>query len=179
MAFLAPVGAWLASSAGAATIGVAGLGLGAYGAIKGAEATRKQAAAEQVAAGFEADQLELRAKDTIASGSFSADRISKRAAQIMASQRAAAAAGGGDTTDGTVQAITDETIRNASMDSLLTMANAESAARADRLQAKKTRETGMRMSDVYRGRSQGQLIGAAGTILGQASQIDWGSLYGT
>lgn len=154
----------------------AGLALGAYGTIKGAEAGRKSATAERVAAGFEADQLEQRAKDTVAAGSYRSDLITKRAKQIVASQRAAAAAGGGDTTDGTIQAFTNDTIRKASMESLLEMANAESDARKDKLQAIQTRETGQRMGDVARNRARGDLIGGAGTILSGAA--DWAYRFG-
>lgn len=171
MAFLAPVGAWLASSAGAATIGGVGLGLSAYGMVKGAEAGREAATQERVAAGLEADQLEQRAKDTVASGSYRADQITKRAREIVASQRAAAAAGGGDSTDQTATAFTNDTIRKASIDSLLEMANAESDARKDKLQAIQTRETGVRMGEVIKNRARGDLIGGAGTILSGAA--DW------
>lgn len=166
MAFLAPLAPVFAG---------AGLALSAYGTAKSASANRKAATAERVAAGFEADQLEARAKDTMAAGSFRADQITKRAKQIIASQRAAAAAGGGDSTDQTATAFTDDTIRKASIDSLLEMANAESDSRKDRLQAIQTRETGQRMGEVIKNRARGDLIGGVGTILTGAA--DWADRF--
>lgn len=143
--------------------------------IKGAEAGRKQATAEGLAAEFEAGQLEQRAKDTMAGGSFRADQITKRAKSIVASQRAALAAGGGDTTDATAQAFTEDTIRKSSIDSLLEMANAESDARKDKLQAIQTRESGVRMGDIRRNQARGQLLGGAGTLL--SGVADWADKY--
>jgi len=150
---------------------VAGLGMQAYGVSEGAKAGRKSATQERVAAGFEADQLEQRAKDTVASSSYKSDVIGKRAKEIVASQRAIAAANGGDSTDQTASAFTNDTIRKASMESLLEMANAESDARKDKLQAIQTRESGVRMGDVMRNRARGDAIAGTGTILSGAA--DW------
>ena len=145
----------------AAIAGVSSVALGAYGASKSATASRKAATAERVAAGFEADQLEARAKDTIAGASFRADRLGKRAAQVLSAQRARMAQGG-DSMD--ALPISDEAISNLGMDSLLTMANAQSEAAADRLQATQTRKYGRRMSDVRRSQANGSSISAAGTL---------------
>lgn len=141
-----------------------------------AKAGRKAATNERVAAGLEADQLEQRAKDTVAGGSFRAEQITKRAKSIIAQQRAMSAAGGGDTTDATSQAFTADTLRKSSIDSLLEMANAESDARKDKLQAIQTRETGVRMGDLRRNQARGQALGDAGTILNSASS--WYETYG-
>ncbi len=164
MAFLVPVAA------------AVGIGLGVAGSIKGAEAQRKAATQERVAADFEATQLEDRAKDTVAAASFRADRIQKRAQQILSTQRAMLAANGGDTTDVTAQAITDDTIRKASLDSLLEMANAESSAQKDKLRAKMTRETGKRMSDVRRDQATGTLLSGFGDAL--SGGASWAEKYG-
>jgi len=176
VAFLAPVAAFLGSAAGASTMAGVGIGLSAYGMVESAKAGRKAATAERVASGFEADQLDQRAKDTVAAGSFRADQISKRAKEIIASQRAVAAANGGDTTDATAQAFANDTIRKASIESLLEMANAESDSRKDKLQALQTRETGQRMGNVMRNNARGQAIGQAGTILSGAA--DWAEKFG-
>ena len=160
----------------AMVVAAAGIGLQAYGMSESAKAGRKAATNERVAAGFEADQLEQRAKDTMAGGSFRAEQITKRAKSIIASQRAVAAANGGDSTDATAQAFTADTLRKSSIDSLLEMANAESDARKDKLQAIQTRETGTRMGDLRRNQARGQALGTAGTILNSAS--DWAYKYG-
>ena len=160
----------------AATAAVAGLGLGAYGASKSATSSRKAATAERVAAGFEADQLEARAKDTLAGASIQADRIGKRTSQALSTIRARSAAGGADSMD--TLSFADEAIANSSMDRLLTMANAESEAKADRLQATQTRKYGQRMSDVRRSQATGSAIGSAGSLLSSASQTDWSAFGG-
>ncbi len=125
----------------------------------------------QVAAEAEAKQLETRARQGVAVGSYNSERVTKRAAEIMSSQRAAAAAGGGDTTDATVQAITDETIRNAAMDSIMTMANAEDLARQDRYSAAVTRVTGKQQSDVYRTQSKAAKLAGTATLLGDLGNM--------
>lgn len=120
------------------------------------KASKKEAEAYQIsseraaaAAEAEAKQLDTKARHGLAVGSYNSDRIAKRAKDILATQRAMAAAGGGDTTDATVGAITDETIREAAMESLLTMAEADDIAKQDRYQAAVTRVTGKQQADSY------------------------------
>lgn len=160
----------------AIALATASLALTGYGISESAKAGRKSATQERVAAGMEADQLEQRAKDTLAASSYKSDVIGKRAKEIVASQRAIAAAGGGDSTDQTAQAFTNDTIRKASMESLLEMANAESDARKDKLQAIQTRETGVRMGDVMRNRARGDTIEGTATLLSGAA--DWADRFG-
>lgn len=130
----------------------------------------KAAAAEgqaKLASGMgEAKQLETQANREVAVGTYNADIINQRAKQILSSQRAAAAAGGGDTTDATVQAITDETIKSASVEKLMQMANAEDKARQLRFGASVARYRGASGLDSARKSASAQkMAGTANTIL--------------
>jgi len=80
------------------------------------------------AAYSEAESMDIQAGQEVAVGTHSAARIAQRAKEIMAEQRANAAAGGGSTSDATVQAIRGETVRYATLDQLLVMASAEERA---------------------------------------------------
>jgi len=133
-----------------------------------------------IAANAEAAQLETRAQQTVAVGTYNQNIIARRAKEIMATQRARAAAGGDDTTDATVQAITDETIKQASMAQLLAGAEAEDKARQDRFGAKVTRYQG---SQAYRqgklGSSAIKAAGWADTIAGISKLGDsWDATFG-
>jgi hypothetical protein len=113
----------------------------------------------------EAKQLETQAAREVAVGTYNADIINQRAKQILSSQRAAAAAGGGDTTDATVQAITDETIKSASIEKLMQMANAEDTARQLRFEATTRRYAGAT------GLQQGRLNASAQKLATTAQTI--------
>lgn len=106
-----------------------GIGTSYKASQMAAKATNAQGQAVLTAAMGEAKQLETQAEREVAVGTYNADIINQRAKQILSSQRAAAASGGGDTTDETVQAITGETVKNASLEQLLVMANAEDKAK--------------------------------------------------
>lgn len=140
-----------------------------------AKASRKAATAERVAAGDEADQLEARAKDTLATGTFVSEQIKAKAEKILSSQRAQLAAGG-DTTTGTAAEFRAEGLKNLSIDQLLTMAEASSDAAKDRKQATVTRETGRRMSDVRRSEAMATLISGTANVAGQSAS--WLEKYG-
>jgi len=98
--------------------------------------------AAKQAANAEALQLEARAKGQRAAGTYQQDRIRQRAAEIMATQRAAMAASGGTIGDGTSAAIARDTSTKASMEQLLIQAQAEDVARQDEYQAVLTRKAG-------------------------------------
>jgi hypothetical protein len=155
---------------------------GQKAARQSAKASQIEAANARVAAEAEASQLETRARQGLAVGSYNSARIQKRAAEIMASQRAAAAAGGGDTTDVTVGAITDETIREAAMESLLTMAEAEDRARQDRYGAAVRRVTGKQQSDALMQQSKAQKTGGYATLISSVGQAmgsqSWKDTFG-
>jgi hypothetical protein len=158
-----------------------------FSGFAGQKASRQQAKAHQieaanarVAAEAEALQLETRARHGLAVGTYNSQRIAKRAKEIMASQRAAAAAGGGDTTDATVQAITDETIREASMEQKLVMAEAEDRAKQDRYGAAVRRVTGKQQSDASMTQSKAAKLGGYATLLSSAGNAysSWKSEFG-
>lgn len=178
MAFLAPAATWLFSSTGLAATGVAlggaGLAMSASAASAGAKAANAAGANALFAGEAEAKQLETRAKQGVAVGSYNSDVIAARARDIISSQRARAAAGGGDTTDQTVRAITDETIKRASMEQLLTMAEAEDRARQDRYSAQVARTTGAARAESSRLEAKATRIGGAATVLSGAGQLGMG-----
>lgn len=182
MAFIIPaltaVGGFMASSAGAATLAGASLAMGAYGISASATAGRKAATAERVAADIEAQQLEARAKGTLAEGSYNADRIGKKAKEILAQRRALAAAGNNSTTDQSEMAVQADTIREASIDQLMIMAQAEDDAAKDRYGAAVRRQTGTRQSDIIRSRTRANTISGVASLVGQASQFDWTQNFG-
>lgn len=160
-------------------------GLGANEQRKGYKA--QAAAAEEagqralIAGEAEAKQLETRARQTVAVGSYNADLIKKRAESIIATQRARAAAGGGDTTDASVTAITDETVKQASMESLLTMAEAEDKARQDRYAAKVSRYAGASQNRSAQSEAKGYRAAGRATILSAVGDMvgaDWSKAFG-
>lgn len=160
-------------------------GLGANEQRKGykaqAAAALEQGQRAMLAGEAEAKQLETRAKQGVAVGTYNADLIKKRASSIIATQRARAAAGGGDTTDATVQAITDETIREASLQSMLTVADAEDRARQDRYAAKVARYGGLSANKSAQAEAKAYKRMGKATILsgiGDMLDLDWSKAFG-
>lgn len=90
----------------------------------------------------EAESLDIQAGQEVAAGTHQASRIAKRAAEIMAQQRANAAAGGGSTQDASVVAIQKETVGNASLDQLMTIVSAQERAQQIRHGAEVRRREG-------------------------------------
>ena len=170
------IGGFMAANAGALAAG--SLAVGAYGLSESAKAGRKAATSERVAAEQEAQQLEARAKATLAEGSYNADRVGKKASEILAQRRAMAAAGNNDTTDQSEMAVQAQTVREASIDQLLLMARAEDDAVKDRYGAEVRRKTGMRQSDIIRSQTRASTISSAASLMGQASKVDWSSAFG-
>lgn len=149
------------------TLQALGIGASHKAGMMAAKAATNAGQAALVSGMGEAKQLETQATREVAVGTYNADIINQRAKQILSSQRAAAAAGGGDTTDATVQAITDETIKSASVEKLMQMANAEDKARQLRFEASTSRYKGA--TGLQQGRlnaSAQKLATTANTILG-------------
>ncbi len=164
---------------------ILGIGMKHKASQMQAKAALEQGVSALIAANAEAAQLETRAGQTVATGTYNQNIIAKRAKEIIATQRARAAAGGGDTTDQTVTAITDETIRQASIAQLLAGAEAEDKARQDRFGAKVRRYQG---GEAYKqgklGSSAIKTAGWADTIVGtgnavkSASDMGWAKAFG-
>lgn len=142
-----------------------GIGTSYKASQMAAKASTAQGQAALVSGMGEAKQLETQAAREVAVGTYNADIINQRAKQILSSQRAAAAAGGGDTTDATVQAVTDETVKSASIEKLMQMANAEDKARQLRFGASVARYRGAT------GLQQGRLGASAQKMAGTAQMI--------
>lgn len=143
-----------------------------WGISEQAKAGRKAASAADAAAQIEATQIEARAKATLAEGSYNADRVGKKAAEILAQRRAMAAAGNNSTTDQSEMAVQAETVREASIDQLLIMAQAEDDAAKDRYQAAVTRKTGKTQANIMRNKTR------ANTIVQTTDTInDWAKAF--
>lgn len=159
-----------------------GIGTSYKASQMAAKASTAQGQAALVSGMGEAKQLETQAAREVAVGTYNADIINQRAKQILSSQRAAAAAGGGDTTDATVQAITDETIKTASIEKLMQMANAEDKARQGRYAASVARYKGATGLDSARKTASAQkMAGTAQMISSTAdmmSSASWAATFG-
>lgn len=149
--------------------------VGAVGAAKSAQATRKAGREEVEAANFEAGQLEQRARDTEAVGSFRADRIRAEVEKLMSKNRAAYAAGGGDTMDQSFEAVETANIKDATIDQLLVMADAKDSAQKDRIEATERRRSGKARGSIYSARATAGLLSDTGSLLTQVSGYKWGA----
>lgn len=120
----------------------------------------------RIAADDEANQTEEMAKGEVAAASFNSDRLGKRVEEILSANRAKAAKGGGSSTDASVLAVQGETVKEASLDQLMMMVEAEERARMMRRDARQIRAGG-KISE-YQGKmaAWGAYAGAAGTVLG-------------
>ena len=159
-----------------------GIGTSYKASQMAAKAATAQGQAALVSGMGEAKQLETQAKREVAVGTYNADIINQRAKQILSSQRAAAAAGGGDTTDATVQAITDETIKTASIEKMMQMANAEDKARQGRYAASVARYKGATGLDSARKTASATKLGGYAQALSSTADAlssgSWASTFG-
>ncbi len=153
----------------------ASIAVGAYGAYEQNRVTRKAAREEVLVAEEEAQQLDERAAQTLAAGSYNSDRIRTRAAEIIAEAKAKAAANGGDTTSGSALEIRKKSITESSIDQLLVMKDAADDAAKDKKQAKITRQTGQRMGDRLKSQAKANLVGDIATLAGKSAS--WKETY--
>ena len=148
-----------------------GIGTSYKASQMAAKASTAQGQAALVSGMGEAKQLETHAAREVAVGTYNADIINQRAKQILSSQRAAAAANGGDTTDATVQAITDETIKTASIEKLMQMANAEDIARQGRYAASVARYKGATGLDSARKAASAQKMAGTAQMISSTANL--------
>ena len=128
------------------------------------------------AAYAEAESMDIQAGQEVAAGTHQASRIAKRAAEIMAEQRVNAAAGGGSTSDATVVAVRNETVRNATLDQLLTMAGAEERAQQIEYGADVRRSEGDMEAITGRRNQTAAQIRAGNTLVSTVSS--WAGKFG-
>lgn len=157
-------------------IAAVGAGASVYSAGKQGQTAAAGAAYNQAAANAEAEQMDRQAKAEIAAGTHNADRIAQRTREILAQQRAGAAAGGGSALDATVNAIQMETVRTSAVDQLLTMADAEERAAQMRYGADIRRNYGVFTGAMGKEAQTAGYIKAGATLMSAAS--DWGDKYG-
>jgi len=134
------------------------------GSQKDAKAQKVQGRMEKEAAYAEAAQIDQNAKDTLAAATYNTQRIRQKADEIIASQRAIQAASGSNS-DGSARAIREKSIREATMDQLLVMAEAETTAGKDRYQAEVTRKTGRSAESLSKRRASNTLLGGWGSAV--------------
>ena len=145
----------------------------AGGQVVSGNAAKALGKQQKALADDEALQLEDQAKGEVAAASFNASRIKKRAEEIMSSNRAAAAKGGGDTTDASVMAVQAETVKNATIDQLMTMVAAQERARMMRRDAKQTRAGGQIAQYEGKMKAWGAYAGATATVLDAGQSSGW------
>lgn len=155
--------------------GVSGAASG-VGSATGALAEKKAGYASEVSAEGEASQLEANADKTVADASFTTNRIQQKVKQILGTQRAMAAAGNNDTLDGSVRDVAADTVRQSSIDELLTMANSEDQANKMRYQAKVDRISGQTSNTLAQSRATADQISGVSTLLSGAA--NWAQKYG-
>lgn len=129
------------------------------------DAAKEVGQQRKAAAYAEADQMDIAAGQEVAAASFNVERIARRAGEIMAANRTAAAKGGQSSTDASVLAVQAEIKSRSSVDQMLELVASQERARRMTNQAEQTRYQG-RM-DEYSGK-MGQLqgyVGAASTVL--------------
>lgn len=138
-----------------------GAGLSFLGSQKEAKAQKEQGRAEKEAAYLEAAQLDQVAKDTRAAATYNSERIRTKANEILATQQNEMAARGSNS-DGSARAIRAKTIREAGMDQVMLMADAETQAGKDEFQAKVARKTGNTAEALSKRRASATLMGGWG-----------------
>lgn len=137
---------------------VAGPFLQLGGTLAGAASRRQQGREAEAIGNAEALQLETRANQTRAIGSLQAQRLRKANAAILARQRSVLAASGFSATDEGATAITQETVREATIEELLAVAQSEDEARQDQWRAKMRRIQGSGERSAYNLEANSALI---------------------
>ncbi|MEL6663568.1 MAG: hypothetical protein AAFR33_11250 [Pseudomonadota bacterium] len=149
----------------------------AFGQIQGGKNAAAAGRYNKEAAYREAESLEIQAQQEVAVASINAQRIKKRADEIMAQNRVAAAAGGGSTLDASVVAVSQEAVKNSTLDQLLLMAEGEQRGQDLEYQAEVTRAGGRYEEWQGKQRRTAGYISAAGTILQSAGSM--GASFGS
>lgn len=138
----------------------------------------KQGREEKKAAYYQADQMDQQAKGEVAAASINADRLGQKVKAYLASQRAKSAAGGQSSNDATSIALRAETVKNASLDQLMVMAEAEERARQLRNDAYQTRLSGRNAAQAGGLKAFSSALDAAGTIA-SSTAMPWNKTYGS
>jgi len=155
------------------TLMAAGTAMSAAGQIKAGDSALRAGKANRDAAYAEADNLDIQAGQEVAVASHNQSIIAKRMNEILAKQRANAAAGGGSTTDATVVAIQKEAVGTSVLDQLREMAGAEERASQIRYKGEVTRQGGdIALAQAREQRSASRLAAATTIVKGGASWAD-------
>jgi hypothetical protein len=153
---------------------LAGTAMSAMGQYQQGQAAKAAGRYNQQAAEAEAKRLEMAATAAVAEGTHKQAAIAREQKRAMAAQIAAAAAGGGDSTDATAIAFQREGAANALLDQLVVAAQSEAEAQDLRYGA------GMKRIEGYEARRQGDMAARAGTMSALGSAIQGGmSWYDT
>lgn len=150
---------------------------GAVGSGLSANQSIRQGEQSQDAADDEARQRRQQAKGEVAAASFNTERIRKKAEEYLKTQRSRAAVGGQSSTDATSVAIQAETVKNASIDQLLVMAEAEERARQMNIDAHQMEQSGQIDASSGQVRGFAHAMQGVSTIIG-AFGDSWSNSYG-
>lgn len=158
------------------TVMAASTGLKAFGEFEAGQAANKAGKYNRDIAYREAEQLDTQAEQEIAVSTFRAVEIARRAKELQGTQRVAASAGNQAATDTSVTEITQETVRTATLDQLMEMAQAEERAQQIKYQGVVRRSEGDFAR--YQGKQQQRAatLRAATTIMDGA--VSWADKYG-
>lgn len=160
----------------AAAFMAAGAATSAYSSIRGGQAAYAAGKYNRNAAYNEAQAMDIQAGQEVAVGTHNSARIAQRAKEILAQQRAMAAAGGGSASDATVVAIQNETVKSSTLDQLMEMASAQERAQQIRHGATVRRSEGDYALAKGREARTAGYMSAAGTLM-QAG-ASWGDKFG-
>jgi hypothetical protein len=146
------------------------------GQVTAANSAKKQGKADMAAAYEQAADIEKQGEADYALSTHHSDAVSRRVAEITAQQRAAAAAGGASSDDATVEAHMDETLRQGSLEQLITLAEGEAKRNNANKQAVQVRKQGDNAFAAGKAKRRAGLMAAAGTVL--SSGMDWADKFG-
>jgi hypothetical protein len=167
MGVLAPVLGFLGSTAGAVTVGAAGLGLTAYSQIQAAKAENKADEFNANMATTNAQVATMEATDAKVRGVEDEKKLRQEAEALKGRQRSAYAAAGVQVDEGSALDTLANTAMGAEDDALSLRVNAEREAWGHQVQSANY----MASAELARMKRSNPYVGAAGGILSGASSL--------
>lgn len=178
MSFLATaasaVGGFLSANAAAISAATTAISVGA--SIAGGAQQQTMANQQASASESQALQLDARAKQERAVGDYNMQRLKAANDRIRGRQTSLLAASGFSSDDVGASEIQDDTTKQASVNELLLLADAEDKARGDEFQAKLTRVQGQQQLTAGRSAYTKGILSAGGELVSGISS--WRQLYG-
>ncbi len=160
---------WVAIKAVAAAAMKALPAISAVSTVVGAASAARAGADAQSAANAEAAQMELQGRERAALAQREAERIRKQLRGVQGRQRSLLAASGFEAGDVGAEAITMETVKEASVQELLALARGESERKQSEYAAKMARRAGAQAASAGRMKAVAMLVDGG---------VDWSQRYG-